>query len=154
MAETARKQLKLSFVYFLPCGIPPHKSKKDLLSPSIRYKLIQSAVKGKDHFRVLDTEIKKKTKCYTVSTIKDLKKKKFNKTDELYFLIGADEFENLNKWEKPSELAKMVTFIVLPRKTKSKKLKVPRVRNLKWKMLKAKRIDVSSTEIRKRLKVY
>ena len=31
MAEQAKKEYKLSCVYFIPCGIPPHKQKKDLL---------------------------------------------------------------------------------------------------------------------------
>ena len=69
MAEAARKEYKLDVVYFSPCGIPPHKLKKDLLPGEKRYTLIQKAIKGKKYFKVLDIEIIKKKPCYTIDTI-------------------------------------------------------------------------------------
>ena len=190
MAEAARKEYKLSVVYFIPCGVPPHKSKKDLLSAKIRYELVKKAIKGKKYFKVLDIEIKKKKPAYTIDTIKMLmgltqssqggypslrippsvylrsgypplltilRKSWLNKKffpHFFFFLIGQDEFEKLHTWNKASELAKMVTFLVLPRTKKGfKRFKLPKIRNLKWSLVHTKTIDISASEIRKKLKI-
>ena len=171
MAEAARKEYKLHRVYFIPCGVPPHKSKKDLLSAKIRYELVKKAIKGKKYFKVLDVEIKKRKPCYTIDTIRRLAPSPHRR---LFFLIGQDEFEKLHTWNKPGELAKLVTFLVLPRRKRNGVtarfarearranrpaptrvergervgVKLPKVKNLKWHMVHTKPVDVSASKIR------
>ncbi len=154
MAEAARKEYKLNVVYFIPCGIPPHKPKKDLLPAKLRYELVKKMIKGKKYFDVLDIEIKKKKPAYTIETIKELVRKKFHNV--LYFLIGADEFEKLHTWNKPNTLAKLVVFLVLPRHltpsaSKQKLLKLPKIKELNWHLVHTKPINISSTEIRRKM---
>src|SRR3990167_8941860 len=60
MAEAAKKEYKLNCVYFIPCGIPPHKPKEKMLPAKLRYSLVKEAIKGKKYFEVLDIEIRKK----------------------------------------------------------------------------------------------
>lgn len=149
MAEAARKEYRLSSVYFIPSGIPPHRS-KDLYPAKLRYEMVSKAIKDKTYFKVLDIEIKKKKKAYTIDTINSLLVGICRHKPSLYFLIGADEFENLKKWKSPEKLAKMVTFLVLPRP--EEKIKVPKIKNLKWHMVRTKPVNISSTEVRKNLK--
>jgi len=152
MAEAARKEYQLSVVYFIPCGIPPHKSNAEtcrgmfLLPAKLRYEMVKKAIEDKKHFKVLDIEIKKKKPCYTIDTITSLKWINNVKT---YFLIGADEFENLKTWKGANNLAKLITFLVLPRP--SKNIKVPKIKNLKWHLVHTKPINISSSEIREKL---
>ena len=160
MAEAARKEYKLSCVYFIPCGIPPHKTnivesyRGMPLSAKSRYKMVKKAIKGKKHFKVLDVEIRRKKKAYTIDTVKQFVKSVGNGRDhslrQLYFLIGADEFEKLHTWNRPNELAKLVIFLVLPRP--SKNIKVPKIKDLKWHLVHTKPINISSTEIKEKLK--
>ena len=181
MAEAARKEYKLSCVYFIPCGIPPHKTKKDLLPAKLRYELIKKNIKGKNYFKVLDIEIRKKKPCYTVDTVLSLrgalatKQSSVVKTKvrllrqgfalprndvKLYFLIGQDEFEKLHTWNKSNELAKMITFLVLPRLPKIcngkpkclPTLRPPRIKGLTWFKVHTRPINISSTKIREKLK--
>ena len=149
MAEAARKEYKLDVVYFIPCGIPPHKPKKDLLPAKERLELIKKAIKGKKYFKILDIEIKKKKPCYTIDTVKKFVGVYCSKPLQVYFLLGQDEFEDLRSWNKPNELAKMVTFLVLPRL--SREIKLPKVKNLKWFKVHTKLINISSSEIRTKL---
>ena len=150
MAEAARKEYKLSSVYFIPSGIPPHRT-KDLYPVKLRYEMVSKAIKDKTYFKVLDIEIKKKKKAYTIDTIKQFCVGAYcSKPLLLYFLIGADEFENLKKWKSPNELAKMVTFLVLPRP--EEKVKIPKIKSLKWHTVHTKPVNISSTEIRKNVK--
>ena len=149
MAEAARKEYKLDVIYFIPAGIPPHKSKKDLLSAKVRYELVKKAIKGKKHFKILDIEIKKKNPCYTIDTVLSLRHVGIGRDQSLlqfYFLIGQDEFEDLCTWHKTNQLAKLVTFLVLPRL--SKKIKPPKIKNLMWFEVHTKPINISSTAIR------
>ena len=149
MAEAARKEYKLSCVYFIPSGVPPHKRKEKLFPAKLRYKWVLEATRKKKYFKVLDIEIKKKKPAYTIYTIK-----KFSilypQLSILYFLIGADEFENLKTWKRATELVKLVTFRVLPRPLKN--IKAPKIKNLNWKLVHTKPINISSTEITERLK--
>ena len=147
MAEAAKKEYRLSRVYFIPCGIPPHKPKDKLLSAKLRYKLVKEAIKGKKYFKVLDIEINKRKPCYTIDTIRRLADLPVRR--DMFFLIGADEFEKLHSWKKPNELAKLVTFLVLPRR--KRKIKEPRVKNLRWLPVHTKLVNISSTRIRKEL---
>lgn len=153
MAEAARKEYKLQVVYFIPCGIPPHKLKQDLLPGMTRYKLVKKAIAKKRHFEVLDIEIKKKKPCYTYETIKKISAG-LGPDPDLYFLLGQDEFENLQTWKNPNELAKIVTFLVLPRCSDMPRyvtvssIKTPKIRNLKWFPVHTKPINISSSEIR------
>ncbi|MBI3308942.1 MAG: nicotinate (nicotinamide) nucleotide adenylyltransferase [Candidatus Melainabacteria bacterium] len=170
MAEAARKQFELDKIYFIPNGIPPHKPNKGLLPAKLRYKLVEKGVsklnkgtrdKGQGTknkpFGILDLEIKSKKPSYTLDTIKKLRGRKYSllipHPSLLFFLIGQDEFEKLHTWNKASELAKLVTFIVLPRSSRSSSSKTqnPKIKDLKWHLLKTKPIDISSTEIRKHL---
>ena len=146
MAEAARRQFRLNVVYFIPCGIPPHRTEK-LYPAKLRYKWVKEAIKRKKYFKVLDIEIKKKRKAYTIDTVKE-----FKKYSALYFLIGQDEFSKLQNWHKPSELVKLVTFLVLPRGGRGKPMCLPRIRNLKWKLVKTKPINISAEKIREKIK--
>ena len=168
MAEAAKKEYNLDVVYFIPCGVPPHKSKKDLLPIKLRMKLLKKAIKGKKYFKVLDIEIKKKKPCYTIDTILSLRGALATKQSRLnsrktigiasplarndnhfYFLIGQDELEELHTWKKSKELGRLVVFLVLPRL--KRKIKPPIIKDLQWKSVHAGLINTSSTEIRKQL---
>ncbi len=148
MAEAARKEYKLDMVYFIPCGVPPHKSAKDLLPAKLRYERVKKAIMGKKYFKVLDIEIKKKKPCYTIDTVNSLVMACHGKPQQWFFLIGQDEFEQLHIWTRANQLVKQVIFLVLPRL--SKKIKLPRIKNLKWFNVHTKIINISSTEIRKK----
>ena len=159
MAERAKKEYKLSCVYFIPCGIPPHKLKQKLFSAKLRYSLIKKAIKGKKYFKVLDIEIKKKKPAYTIDTIRLLTKRISEKINcpispsphpRLFFLIGQDSFESLHTWNKPGELAKLITFLVLLRGRRNR-VKIPKVKNLKWHLVHTKPINISSSNIRNRI---
>lgn len=168
MAEAARKQFKLDKIYFIPNGVPPHKLKGKLYPAKLRYKLVKEVVTQLNKelgshklqatsykpFGILDLEIKSKKPSYTLDTMKKLRSRKYSllipNSSLLFFLIGQDEFEKLHTWNKASELAKLVTFIVLPR-ISSSKTQNPKIKDLKWHLLKTKPIDISSTEIRKYL---
>lgn len=150
MAESARKKCKLDIVYFIPNGRPPHK-RKDLLPAKKRYQLVKNAIKGKKYFKVLDIETKNKKPSYTIDTINELFQSIIYHPRSIFFLIGQDAFEKLDTWYKASELVKLVKFIVFPRG--KHKIIPPKIKNLKYCLLKVKQINISAKQIRKTIQL-
>ena len=67
---------------------------------------------------VLDVESKLKPPSYTYRTIEHLQKE--NKTnDKINFIIGYDQFFQIENWREPEILKEKLHFIVYPRKFKN-----------------------------------
>jgi nicotinate-nucleotide adenylyltransferase len=64
----------------------------------------------------------------------------------LYWILGSDQWQQLPRWKNFSDLARLVHFLVFPRP------EIPRKKfGLRMSVIPA-RFDISSTEIRMRLK--
>ena len=74
-------------------------------------------------------------------------RKKFGKKAVLFFLCGTDAVQNFSRWRKPEELLKLARFVVMTR-TGSSARRLPEG----MLYLPMETVNVSSTEIRSRLK--
>lgn len=110
-ARAAMTAAGLDRVIFLPSGRSPHKNL--CASPFDRFNMTKEAVGDIPGFIVSDFETKKETKCYSAETVKEFKK--LYPDDELYFIIGDDEYASFDKWYKADELIKMCRFLVITR---------------------------------------
>lgn len=143
LAKEAQEQLGLDKVFFIPTNNPPHKKNKQLGSKQ-RFMMTELAVLGNSKFQVLDLELKRKGKSYTVDTIVELKNK--YPKDKFYLVIGSDLARNFKSWKSPEKIKKMVTIIVAKRRGIS-------FRNSKeFKQVDITQIELSSSQIRQRLK--
>lgn len=113
MAEEIREKLTLDKIIFVPANLPPHKEGFDVAPGFMRLTMINLAVKGNRHFKVSDTEIKRKGRSYTIDTIREFKN--VYPQDELLFIIGSDLLNYLDEWKDLSEITKMVKFIAATR---------------------------------------
>ena len=86
-----------------------------LLDGKHRVKMINMAIDHLDNFKVCDIELKdnKKELIYTYNTARKLTKK--YKDIEFYFLVGADQVNNLKRWYKVDELTKLFKFVCFNR---------------------------------------
>jgi len=115
-AEEVREKLALDKVVFIPTGIPPHRPLSEIVQFPHRYEMVKRAISNNPYFEISDIEGKRKSKSYTVDTLKVL-----NKGKELFFIIGLDAFINLNTWKTPERLFQLTHFVVIPRKKFFKK---------------------------------
>ncbi len=155
IAKTAKEKMELDLVIFVPSGDPPHKTDKKVGNKEDRLYMTKLVSSCYDFFSVSDYEVTKDQRSYSVNLIKHFKE--IYKTDELYFIIGADSLYNLPLWYRYEELIEMVTFIVISRPhqlDKSRLLdkfkgteKPPRIL-----FVDDVSIDISSTEIRDKIK--
>src|SRR5262245_39212508 len=147
MAERAAEQLDLEKVFFIPNAVSPLKSSPPVASGRDRLSMIRAAIRGRPRFKALDIEIRRKGPSYTFDTVAALSG---GRSAKMFFLIGADALSDLARWHRARELARRVTFAVF-RRPGSPGIRPPDwVR--KWVEVRGPLIDVSSTEIRERLR--
>jgi nicotinate-nucleotide adenylyltransferase len=111
LAEQARINLSLEHVYFIPIGNPGHFKNHLLEDSSSRYNMCLIATASNPFFSVLATEVSRDSPCYTIDTLK-LLKKRFKDDVNFNFIVGADIILNLDSWKSPKDLLKSITFLV------------------------------------------
>ncbi|MBS4535853.1 nicotinate-nucleotide adenylyltransferase [Clostridium sp. D2Q-14] len=156
MAEEIRKRFNLNKVLFVPTGNPPHKKIDSLASTEDRYMMtILATISNKD-FLVSDIEIKRKGTSYTIDTIKQLREEYTE--SEIYFITGADAILEIETWKNTQELLNICNFIATTRPRYDVEELLSRIKKLEEKyerkisLLSIVPLDISSTDIRNRLK--
>ena len=165
LAEDVREFFKLRQVIFVPAYISPFKE-GSVASAEDRKNMVLLSIKGNPYFSLSEIELKRKGKSYTIDTIRYFKKQ----YNHLFFIVGTDAFLSLHKWKNYEELVNLTNFIILLRGENSfnevekyVKDKFPQKKLLKnldknfledtcFYVFENRKIDVSSTEIRKRIK--
>ena len=140
LAREAREQLGLEKVIFVPAAVSPLKD-SPAASAEMRLSMLQTAIKGETGFTVDDCELRREPPSYSIDTVEQIRKREGTAT-EFYCLIGDDNVADLARWHRFAELDKMVRFVVLDRTGSKTKHSYQTV---------ARKIDISATEIRKRV---
>ena len=116
-AVEAAEKCALDKLLLIPAGIPPHKVMEQG-SPANEHRLAmtrlmggQAALQSGVEVEVLDLEMAREGKSYTVDTLRALRRQYPN--DELLLFMGTDMFFSFEGWRAPeeiAELAKVVAF--------------------------------------------
>ncbi len=112
LAEYLRDEFSIDKVIFVPVGTPSHRA-NNLLKASVRYKMVEIAIKNNENFDISDIEIRSNQKSYTIDTLRALKKKYPN--DEIYEIVGEDSADYIHKWKNYEELVKLAKILVFQR---------------------------------------
>ena len=157
IAETARIYYSLDEVVFMPAKNPPHKNGIKITEASHRYNMVVLAIKDNPKFSVSPLELNREGLSYTIDTVKDLKKI-YPEETEFYFIIGKDMAGTLREWKDINDLLKLCYFLVVMRSVDNNDYVDETIESfsdsekLKIKKLDTMEIDISSTEIRDKLK--
>ena len=116
-AVEAAEKCALDKLLLIPAGIPPHKVMEQG-SPANEHRLAmtrlmggQAALQSGVEVEVLDLEMAREGKSYTVDTLRALRRQYPN--GELLLFMGTDMFFSFESWRAPeeiAELAKVVAF--------------------------------------------
>lgn len=155
VAKSAMEECNLKKVVFLPNATPPHKDNSILISAEHRYNMVAQTVRKYNGFDVSDYEMKKQGPSYTIDTMRRLK---LMYNADLYFIIGADSLYTLHTWKSYNELIKECRFIVADRTCSQGndiKKAADKIKSAggNVEVLKMKRFDVTSTQIRAMLQM-
>ncbi|MCA9916429.1 MAG: nicotinate-nucleotide adenylyltransferase [Anaerolineales bacterium] len=113
LAESARVQLGLDKVLFLPVGDPVHKLGKEITAVSHRLQMVSLAIQDNPNF-VLDTTDCRRPAPHTTVTLLPLMQEKY--PDAVFWLlVGGDSLRDLPTWVEPTRLIRQCRLGVLPR---------------------------------------
>ncbi|MEZ4357986.1 MAG: nicotinate-nucleotide adenylyltransferase [Eubacteriales bacterium] len=156
MARRAYQEFSLDKVIFIPVGDPPHKRDIEVTDKEHRFTMVEIAVDGIEGMEVSRVEVERQGSTYTIDTLSALKQQS---DDEFYYIIGTDTLFEITTWKRYEEVLKLTEFICFSRPGyETEKI----LRYLEFfreeyskhiHMSEYRGIDVSSHEIRKRVKM-
>jgi nicotinate-nucleotide adenylyltransferase len=157
VAAAAGDALGADSVIFVPARRSPLKSLGPEASDEDRISMLQLALSGNSRFKITDYELKKPGPNYTIETVRHFKKE--FEDAEIYWLLGADTVDDLRHWHCITELLDECNLSVMfrggfppPDFTKYEAFwGSERIKKLQRNVIETPLIDISSTEIRKRL---
>ncbi|HCD2633724.1 TPA: nicotinate-nucleotide adenylyltransferase [Staphylococcus aureus] len=143
VASEVFHELQPDEFYFLPSFMSPLKKHNNFIDVQHRLTMIQMIIDELGFGDICDDEIKRGGQSYTYDTIKAFKEQ--HKDSELYFVIGTDQYNQLEKWYQIEYLKEMVTFVVVNRDKNSQNVENAMI------AIQIPRVDISSTMIRQRV---
>jgi nicotinate-nucleotide adenylyltransferase len=112
-AETIKENFKLDKILFIPSKHPVHKNLEGNVSSEDRFYMLKLALDDNPDFDVSRIEIDRNAESFFIITIKQLFE--IYKNAELFLLIGADAFNEINIWKDSKEILQIVSFIIMKR---------------------------------------
>jgi nicotinate-nucleotide adenylyltransferase len=174
-ASDAFELLELDRLVFVPAAQQPLKVGSPGAPPEIRLRLLELLVEGDARFEVDPLEIRRSGLSFTVDTLEEYARR--YPRAERYFLMGYDAFAALESWREPGRVATLARLTVMTRQDgavvgpggplmgagTAGERRVAEV----WERIRAqgaadalepvviatRRIDVSSTEVRERVRL-
>lgn len=158
VANFAAAKIKAEKIFFIPSKHSPLKKIKPSASSLDRSKMISLALRDYKNTAVSDCELNRSGPSYTIDTVKFFRSE-YGRNAELYWLIGADCLADITNWYQIKTLLDECVFTVMTRAGVMlpdldcliDKLGKDRVGKLQQNVIKTPLVNVSSTEVRKRL---
>lgn len=114
IAGTAREQLGLEKVLFIPAFLPPHKQMQlPHATPGQRLEMLQLAIKDNTAFFADSCEIDRGDVSYTCDTLSSLHQR--FEGCEFYLLMGADSWNSISTWKNADQIMSLAKAAVVER---------------------------------------
>ncbi|HEY3762845.1 MAG TPA: nicotinate-nucleotide adenylyltransferase [Verrucomicrobiae bacterium] len=147
VAQAAIEELGLDRLFFVPAGQSPFKAENVITSSAVRLQLLRLALAGRTNCEIDEQEIRRGGTSYAIDTVRDYANR-FSGA-QLFYVIGADNISRLNEWKDAAALAGLVEFAAVPRPGS---VPAPFPQPFRGRVLKGPLVDISSSEIRERIK--
>lgn len=142
-ASDACQALGLHRLLWIPSAVHPLKPVRT--PPALRLEMVRAAIGDDPRFAADDLELRRAGPSYTVDTLRALRAREPDA--ELFFVTGADNLAELPRWREPDEIARLATLAVVSRAGDT----VPANPEYPAVPVAVTRVDVSSTEVRRRV---
>ena len=166
-ASDALEHLALDRLIFVPAAVQPLKTGRTTAEGADRLAMLQLTVGDDPRFDSDAVELDREGLSYTVDTLREFSRR--FPSAERYFLVGADVLSTFAKWRDPQTVLDLATLAVLTRRAEpdagtsgspsgAGQSDSPASRPLRDALTRrstvvpTRRIDVSSTEIRERVR--
>ncbi|MCL2415318.1 MAG: nicotinate-nucleotide adenylyltransferase [Defluviitaleaceae bacterium] len=155
LGESVAEQLKLDGVLFVPSGTPPFKRDRKIAPKWQRFDMVSLAVADNPRFFASPIELLRENISYSVDTMLDIRVE-YGYETEIFFIIGADQLNQLEGWMDIKTLAGLCNFAATNRA--GHKIAFSTVAekmienyNLKIQYVGIPQWQISSTDIRRRI---
>ena len=108
-----KEKFNLDYSLLVPSFKTPLKDEKKEINPFHRLKMLQKTAENYSFMFVDDQEISRKGVSYTYKTINALFKQR--KQEELFFIMGLDQFYIFDQWKNYEKILQKVNLIVTSR---------------------------------------
>jgi nicotinate-nucleotide adenylyltransferase len=149
-ASDAFEALALDRLSFIPSAVPPFKSRTVEATPEQRLRMLELTVGGDPRFDVCRIELDRVGLSYTVDTLAELASAAPGAT--LVLLIGEDLAMQIASWRESARIAELARIVVLVRAGPVAPTVHRPAPPLPMTRLATRRVDISSTEIRDRVR--
>ncbi len=113
-AQEVLELFDLDRILFIPAGIQPLKTDRDILPFHHRERMISLAIEGNPSFVTSDIEDRRGGRSYSIETVRHFLDTAPGGT-ELYFILGQDAFHEIPLWKEWQELLRLCNFVVMTR---------------------------------------
>jgi nicotinate-nucleotide adenylyltransferase len=159
VARSVFEHLKLDRMVLIPSANPPHKGPEGVADAEDRLAMLRLAVADEPGFAVSNCEIERPGPSYTIDTIIAFRQDLGDEA-ELHWLIGADSLSELASWHRVEDLVALCRIVTAARpgwESPDLSALVERVGErevglLREGILPTPRIDISASEIRRRVR--
>ena len=160
VARSVAERFDAGRIVLMPVATPPHKE-SPLAAPEHRLAMLRLAVQDDPLFEVCSMELDRAGVSYTYDTLVELRRRDGEQA-ELMWIIGMDMLGDLPSWRRAEQvvaLARVITVARPPMPADLGAVLAPlrprfdaeRVRQLSEDILATPLIDISSTQIRRRV---
>jgi nicotinate-nucleotide adenylyltransferase len=161
LARACAEQATLDEVWFTPTAIQPLKHRGPHATAAQRVEMLNMAIETETsepgrprlNFRVCTLEIDRGGFSYTVDTLTQIHEEL--PEAELLFLMGADALRDVPNWKEPAEIFRLSTPLIVRRAGQAEPdlttLEVLCVADKRPRLIEMPAVDVSSSEIRRRI---
>jgi len=109
----AQRRLRLDRIVYLPTATPPHKRERSFAPALARYAMVELALLDHPDLQVSDHELTLGRLAYTVETLAHFHAAE--PESELFLILGADSFLELESWVRWREILAAAELAVLAR---------------------------------------
>ncbi len=146
VAQQALEHLVLDHVLFIPAKSPPHKF--TVAEAKSRYEMVLLATADNSNFFASNLELKRLGNSYSFDTLAEIHK--LHTKADIFLIMGVDAYADIDSWYRAKEVVDKSQVVVYPRLGYNLKDLNPYFKE-RVLFLDAPTINISSTDIRKRL---
>jgi nicotinate-nucleotide adenylyltransferase len=144
-AVDAFEALALDRLVFVPAAQQPLKLGRESAAAADRLAMVRAMAADDPRFAVDPIEIERAGLSFTVETLAAYRDRG---VADLHFLVGADALATFDQWREPERVQALAQLVVLRRGTDEPVVPA----GVRARVLDTRRVDVSSTEVRARLR--
>jgi nicotinate-nucleotide adenylyltransferase len=149
-ANDAHEQLGLDRLVFIPAATQPLKVGRAQATAAQRLTMVQLLVGDDPRYEVSAVEVDRSGLSFTVDTLTHFAT--LHPTAERYLLMGADVLGTFGQWKEPERILRLARPVLLERHNERGGGVPSALESAGLVRLASRRVDVSSTEIRERVR--